>query len=165
MAMTPVWHRRPFTPSTAGRLTPSIWPDLISERHRKVSAMIQKPTKLFRALELRDIAIKVLKLRGARGPTDRKTTLQLQTDDLHMLLRTPFQRFPDAPKTEHMNDLAALNGVMRTHPLPYGLDIWSAQEKVLSLSWDGNCKLTNFQPGSWEAKLKELTIDHESWAG
>ena len=52
---------------------------------------------------------------------------------------------------------------MRAYLLPYGLDIWSSEKKVMTMSWDdtGSCELDNFRPGAWEAKLKELAIDGE----
>jgi hypothetical protein len=92
---------------------------------------------------------------------------QVQTGTLRVVLRTLCQQLPDVSKMEHMSQLAAPNDGSQTHHLPYGLDIWSAPEKVLNVSWDdtGNCILTTFQPGLWETTLEDLTIDHESWAG
>ena len=131
--------------------------------------MTNKPAKLARALQLRDIAIRALKKFGVWQPSDGKTTnvLQVQIDDLSVVLDTPFQQLPNVPKTEHTDFLSDPDDIMRTHFLPYRFGIWFAREKALSVSYDddGNCKLTHFQPGLWEAKLEELTIDHESWAG
>jgi hypothetical protein len=67
--------------------------------------MTKKPTRLTRALQLRDLAIAVLKTQGVWTPAeigDGKTVkvLQVQTDDLHLVLRTPFQQLPDVPKLE-----------------------------------------------------------------
>ena len=80
-----------------------------------------------------------------------------------MVLRTPYQQLPDVPKSEHMKYLGAPKNIARTYLLPYGLDIWSSEKKVTTLSCDdtGSCELDNFRPSAWEAKLKELAIDGE----
>lgn len=120
-------------------------------KHR-APTMTNKPTRLSRARQIRDSAVEVLKQRGVWEPAeigDGKTVnvLQVQTDDLHVVLRTPFQQLPDVAKSEHMKYLGALKNIARTYLLPYGLDIWSSEKKVMTLSWDdtGSCELDNFR--------------------
>ena len=83
--------------------------------------MTNKPTRLSRARQIRDSAVEVLQQRGVwerAEIADGKTVnvLQVQTDDLHVVLRTPFQQLPDVPKSEHMKYLGALKNIARTYP-------------------------------------------------
>lgn len=93
-------------------------------KHR-APTMTNKPTRLSRARQIRDSAVEVLKQRGVWEPAeigDGKTVnvLQVQTDDLHVVLRTPFQQLPDVAKSEHMKYLGALKNIASTYLLPYG---------------------------------------------
>jgi hypothetical protein len=102
-------------------------------KHR-APTMTNKPTRLSRARQIRDSAVEVLKQRGVWEPAeigDGKTVnvLQVQTDDLHVVLRTPFQQLPDVAKSEHMKYLGALKNIASTYLLPYGLDIWSSEKR------------------------------------
>lgn len=63
-----------------------------------------------------------------------------------------------------MKYLAALNNINRSDLLPYGIDIWSPETKVMSFSWDdsGNCEVNKFKAGTWEASLKGLAEIEQS---
>jgi hypothetical protein len=108
-----------------------------------------------RALQLRDIALDIVRQRGSLEPTgDGGLRLLVFRDgDLGIALRTPFQRPPPVP--EAMKYWAAMTG--RHVDLPYGLDVWFPK-KVLNVEWadDGRAVIVCFRRGEWERRLEAL---------
>lgn len=113
-----------------------------------------KAEKIARALELRTLALTILKRRGT-GNRPGRLSFFLRAGSVSISYRTPFQRMPDAG--EQLKYLAAQLGEPSPRSLPYGLDIW-APGKVLNLEWDdgGEIVLVSFRSGDWEAKLEAL---------
>lgn len=66
--------------------------------------MTNKLNRRTRAVQIRDLAVDILKQRGVWLPVeigDGKIVLvlQIQTNEIHVVMRTPFQRLPDSPKS------------------------------------------------------------------
>jgi hypothetical protein len=63
--------------------------------------------------------------------------------------RTPFQKIKIEPRM-----LAALKAAGR-EPLPYVLDVWADQRKVMNVEWNdtGDFRVASYRPGSWEVLL------------
>ena len=64
--------------------------------------MTNKLNRRTRAVQIRDLAVDILKQRGVWLPVeigDGKIVLvlQIQTNEIHVVMRTPFQRLPDSP--------------------------------------------------------------------
>jgi hypothetical protein len=96
-------------------------------------------TKRDRALELRDLALAVLRARGACHPVlvndGSIPALTFDDDGLSIFRTTPFQRL--LQPTGVLKYLAALHGLDPPESLPYGLDVWR----------DGKKKIENFTVG------------------
>jgi hypothetical protein len=121
-------------------------------------------TRRERAIELRNMALAVLRACGGRTEAHaagRKLNLVgFDRGGLKILYRTPFQKLPKA--SERVKYFAALHGVRNGgENLPYGLDIWR-NGKVLNIEWadDGRVELVSYKPGSWEGELERLANDN-----
>jgi hypothetical protein len=73
---------------------------------------------------------------------------------LRISLRTPFQRV-SALSDHYKYDCALLaqrSGIASSTNLPYGLDIWDADQKVFNMEWNdaGDSVLVSFKRGDWE---------------
>ena len=109
-----------------------------------------------RAIELRDLALSVVKARGAWTKTKpgEPNLLMFDNGDLRIAYRSPFQKMPP-PSGELIRTSMAL-GLMPLEKLPYGLDIW-ARGKVLNVEWsDGDVNVRSYKAGSWERELETL---------
>jgi hypothetical protein len=109
-----------------------------------------------RAIELRDMALSVVKARGAwqemqGGPN----VLMYFNGDLRIAFRTPFQNFP--PDGSDVVSQAITDGVMHSQGLPYWLDVW-APRKVLNVEWAdaGYVAVRGYKAGPWEQRLESL---------
>ena len=111
-----------------------------------------------RAVELRDLALTVIRERGEWRDLGGARMLGFTTAGLTLLHRTPFQTFPNRPP---MPDKAKyMTALERKAPpdLPYGLDVWSGG-KVLNVEWDDErAYVISYTPGQWEAELEKLAI-------
>ena len=121
--------------------------------------------RLEAALAIRDAAFQKIQSEGIFeeiknfGPTLVWPKKAPHTVSLHMMLRTPFQKPPKASVEsrkkafQHGLSLKGLN-------LPYGLDIWTSEGKVLNIEWEegGKTKIVSFKRGAWEDTVL-------SWAG
>ena len=100
-------------------------------------------TKRDRAIELRDLALAVVKARGTMVPPSgkRASVLTFSKDGLTVFYRTPFQQLPEG----------------NTKNLPYGLDIWRGR-KVMNIEWadDGRVDVVSYRQGPWERELEAL---------
>jgi hypothetical protein len=96
-------------------------------------------TKNERAVQLRDLALRVIKARGtwpSFGGGPRLLTFNdVGLSGLSISYRTPFQRLPPPP--EFLKYLAARDGKTASKNLPYGLDVWQ-DRKVLNVEWSDN---------------------------
>jgi hypothetical protein len=110
-------------------------------------------TKTEDALMIRDLARRVLGAKGQWQSVGKSNFLTVQETGLRILLRTPFQKFPQPD--ERMKFLVAARDYKLN--MPYGLDIW-APLKVLNLEWDddGSVEVITFKRGEWEAQLATL---------
>lgn len=99
-------------------------------------------TKRDRAVELRDLALGVVKARGTMQPPSdgRPSVLAFSKEGLTVFYRTPFQKLPEGNTN-----------------LPYGLDIWHAG-KVLNIEWadHGRVDVISYKRGPWERELEAL---------
>ena len=115
-------------------------------------------TKRDRALELRDLALAVLRARGVWQPVRvNDGTIQALTfddDGLSILHTTPFQRLPQ-PTGVFIKYLSALHGLDLPQNLPYGLDIWRGGKK-LNIEWSdsGQVVVVSYKAGDWERELE-----------
>jgi hypothetical protein len=117
-------------------------------------------TKKERAIQLRDLAVAVVRARGMWQEVSGRRVLEFRHGDWCMILRTPFQKLHDAPR-ESEKYWAALEGrPPRGLNLPYGVDVWCGP-KVLNVEWDDNglVDVIGYKPGSWERELEKLARD------
>lgn len=115
-----------------------------------------------RAIELRDMALSVVKARGAmEGTRDGPNLLTFRDDGpagIIILYRTPFQRLPFDPPPALAHYLAAQAGKPPPGNMPFGLDI-CAPKKVLNIEWaegDRCVNMVSYKPGQWERELEKL---------
>jgi hypothetical protein len=112
--------------------------------------------KQIRALEVRDLALTIIRRQGATL-LDSIMGVTCLSNGLHFSYRTPFQKLPPTP--EHVQYMAAQLGQSVEH-LPYGLDIWddASRQKVLNLEWNdaGRAIFTTFKRGEWELRLQQI---------
>jgi hypothetical protein len=114
-------------------------------------------TKRDRALELRDLALAVLRARGVWQPMRvNEGSIQALTfddDGLSILHTTPFQRL--LQPTGVLKYLAALHGLDPRESLPYGLDVWRDGKK-LNIEWSdaGQVVVVSYRAGDWERELE-----------
>ena len=110
---------------------------------------------------IRDIAVRKIQAEGSFidlkgiGPV-----FNWQRDDLLMMYRTPFQKLPSAKRGILRKYMEA--GIMPKAKLPYGLDIWDMDGKVmvLNIEWDdkGRVELVSFRRGDWEQKILAFKV-------
>ena len=112
-----------------------------------------------RAIELRDLALSVVKARGAwQGTWGGAGLLTYRDGGLIIAYRSPFQQLPQ-PSGEVVRKAMAY-GVMPPKSLPYGLDIW-APRKVLNIEWSdaGDIAVRDYKAGPWEQELERLAAE------
>jgi hypothetical protein len=112
-----------------------------------------------RAIELRDLALAVVKARGAWQATRGGPNLLYYRDDaLNIAYRSPFQKPP--PLSREVVRLAMNYGMMPEINLPHGLDIWQKGKpgKVLNIEWSDNGAVivVSYKSGPWEQALHKL---------
>jgi hypothetical protein len=74
-----------------------------------------------------------------------------------ILHRTPFTApMPEGPQTQTY--LRALLTQRAARDLPYTMEVWHLNKKVLNVQWDDNDKIQviSFRLGEWEKKLAAL---------
>lgn len=110
------------------------------------------------ALAIRDHLVPVVRRRG---------TLEIQRDAVRLIVLrdgvftiehwTPFNELSaeEASSPGYRHALAQQHG---TPDLPYGLDVWHAEKRVMRLLWadDGALALVEFARGPWEAEALAL---------
>jgi hypothetical protein len=123
------------------------------------SVAMTASSRVDRVLALRSAALEVLgaettmvEVQGLPGRFPSASTREI--DILH---RTPFQRIPG--KSRRLKDAGASprqRGHRAPMSLPYGLDIWFRQKRVLSVEWsadDAELNILSFRRGRWEDAL------------
>jgi hypothetical protein len=112
---------------------------------------MDKATKLARALEIRANVLRVLPGLGEWRGEGKNRHLGAKIGSISVSYRTPFQALPKVP--EQLRYMQALLGGKDN--LPYGLDVWTPEKKVLNLEWDdaGTVEIVSFKPGEWEGAL------------
>jgi hypothetical protein len=112
-------------------------------------------SKQERAIELRDLALTVVRTRASSQIVGNKLRLlTCHCDDLRIALQTPFQQQPSqAPPMAKY--LAAQRGKPSPVNFPYVIDVWDGG-KVLSVQWadDGAVLVVSYKPGTWERDLE-----------
>jgi hypothetical protein len=110
------------------------------------------------ALAIRDHLLPLVRERGIlEVQRDSVRRIALRTDGWVIEHWTPFNELsPDeasSPGYRH-----ALERQHTVSDLPYGLDLWHAGTKVLSLLWadDGGFEVIGFLRGGWEAEALAL---------
>ena len=111
--------------------------------------------KLEDALRIRNAAIKKLQAEGEFqevenfGPAFVWKAHDREEGGIHMLLRTPFQKFPKQ-SSKAIKDFMN-SGIKPPENKSNGLDIW-AGSKVLNIEWDhkDQIDLVSFKRGPWE---------------
>ncbi len=113
-------------------------------------------TKRTRAIELRDLALAVVKARGAWQKIGNENSLMFDNGNLCIAYRSPFQKIPQS--SGEVARKAMEYGVMIPGNLPHGLDIWLPSGKVLNIEWSdaGEIHLASYKAGPWEQELEEL---------
>ena len=112
-------------------------------------------SKQERAIELRDLALTVVRAHGSWQSLGNKLRLlTYNSDDLRIALQTAFQLLPShvPPLAKY---LAAQRGMPSPVNLPYVIDVWDGG-KVLSVQWadDGAVLVVSYKPGTWERDLE-----------
>jgi hypothetical protein len=109
-----------------------------------------------KATEARDRALTLIKEKGTWVQYGSMKRLQATIGQLRVTHRTPFQKMSSG--SERLRSMRALFGGRAK--LPYGLDIWLGNERVLNIEWDeaGGVELLSYRPGEWEASLQVQTI-------
>lgn len=112
---------------------------------------MDKATKLARVLEIRANVLRVLRDIGEWSGEGHNRALGAKIGTISVSYRTPFQALPKVP--EQLQYMRALLGGKDN--LPYGLDVWTPEKKVLNLEWDdaGAIEIVSFKPGEWEGAL------------
>jgi hypothetical protein len=80
--------------------------------------------------------------------------MMLRNGEITVSPRTPFQRSPEL-KTKYY--LALLGG---PETLPFGLDVWHRQRKLLEIEWgeNGRIAVVSFTSGDWELERSWLEV-------
>jgi hypothetical protein len=120
------------------------------------------PTRFDRAMRLRDMALKLLDLRGitksSGAGTRETTTILFSTDRLVLLLSSKsLLGLHNAVDAERNDLIAPVDGFEGVPGLFFELDIW-APKKVLNFEWtsDRHFRLRSFRRGAWEDDLESL---------
>jgi hypothetical protein len=97
--------------------------------------MIASARRKARAIELRDLALKVIQREGKDGVISRIPVKSVRLEDLEMMYIPQVQG-------------EAL------------LDVWT-DKKVFSIRWDktGRTDIVNYKPGFWETALAKRSLD------
>jgi hypothetical protein len=111
-------------------------------------------TRLVRALEVRDHALQIINKQG-NPPLVKLTDTNVGTISINY--RGPSQKLPVV--SAQLVAAAAFHGITDSNNLPYGLDIWTAQGKVMNLEWNesNETQLVSFKSGEWEAELERIS--------
>jgi len=116
-----------------------------------------KKTKRDRAIELRDLALTLVKARGGWQEGGGPKSFEYRVASLTVAHRSPFQKLPalggDVVRA------ARAHGRMAKNNLPHGLDIWWRPDgKVLNVEWSDNGEVivVGYKPGLWEQELERL---------
>ena len=111
--------------------------------------------RLEAALALRDVALALVKERGAWQSAPPGKLLLAKVGDLQVAYRTPFQKF-----TAELSDATKYQVALRGSKLnkPYAIDVWHRNKKVLLVEWDeaGTTDVISYRSGDWERELAGL---------
>ena len=112
---------------------------------------MDKATKLARVMEIRANVLRALPELGEWRGDGKDRHLGARLGPISVAYRTPFQPLPKAP--DGLRYMRALVGGRDN--LPYGLDVWTIEKKVLNLEWDDadNVEIISYKPGDWENDL------------
>ncbi|WP_298111488.1 hypothetical protein [Bradyrhizobium sp.] len=116
------------------------------------------------ALELRDLALAIVKSAGRWQPAGRGPKILVCRDQgLQIAYRSPFQKLP--PITGEMIRQAISFGLAPRQNMPNGLDIWLVDgkaRKVLNIEWsETDVAAVNFIPGPWQQLLAKWAAKSE----
>ena len=120
--------------------------------------MTQTTTRLDRALIVRDAVLAWLLDNGRDEMISGFRVRAGEVAPFRFIYRTPFSRIPlNGLKPRNFGD-AALMQQRGPVNLPYALDVWWADRKVMLLEWDhdGSPDLTSFAKGDWDAHLLDV---------
>ncbi len=106
---------------------------------------------LQKLLNIRAKALQLVKQRGAWVQVGSTNLLIAKPGQLTVAYRTPFQRLPAEDETTWY-ECAFISGKAN---LPYGLEAWHSDKKVLNIEWDdeGGVEVLSYRPGEWELIL------------
>jgi hypothetical protein len=113
-----------------------------------------------RALELRDMALTVVRRRGKPG----RGLASFDGDGFRILYRSQFDQLAVVHEpTDQEKFSAAAKGEPPPVGLPEALDVFfnarAGDEPVLTMNWNsakGRWKVWRYRPGTWEAELERL---------
>ena len=113
------------------------------------------------AVAIRDAALAVFARAQESEPAGSAAVLWIEYRGLKLALRTPFQRVGHITPARRRRILAlcALYNIEPKFNLPYGLDIWTAEQKVLNIEWShrDEIDLVSFKRGAWEKRMIPAT--------
>jgi hypothetical protein len=101
----------------------------------------------------RATALRLVEEKGRWERARGRSWFAARHDLLEISYSTPFQRFHlEDEKTRIMRLL-----VGGKPNLPYGLNVWHLNKKVMNVEWDdeGNLEVICYKPGDWEAALQQ----------
>jgi hypothetical protein len=121
---------------------------------------VSKPTRLSRAIEIRDHVLPLVRARGApqrfQVGQDFVSATQWEHAVFTFGLWVP-NKMPLRSPIDYAMAVVLRDAV--EHALPFGLDIWrGVTGKVLSMDWadDGRVNLISIRPGPWESEVLAL---------
>lgn len=116
-------------------------------------ALVRGPARVARAIELRNLAVDLVALRGRMvDAEDGDRTVQvmmLEENRLSVLYKTPTTTLGDG------------GAPLQFRPKGYMLEVWFDGRKALSIHWDHNgpVEVAAFTPGEWEASIIQMHAD------
>jgi hypothetical protein len=115
--------------------------------------MKKRVSRLDAAFSIRDAALKKLKKEGQVGYTDFCLLSAWSGYEIYISYSTPLQ-MASPPSGDVLRKCYAA-GVDPIFNVPYGLDIWDRQGKVLNIEWDhdNHYDLIRFKRGAWEKQV------------
>jgi hypothetical protein len=116
------------------------------------------PTRLQRALALRDTLLPWLRENGRHTEVSGHPTLKAEAGQFLIMHRTAFSglhdHLPPAKQKDELKRYLTALYRQRDPRLRYGLDVWLYRRKVLDLAWDGDIvDLLSFAAGDWDTVL------------
>ena len=120
------------------------------------------PTRKERAAEIRDVMLPSL-LRYGHLVEREQSRHQGRFHEFRFVYRTAFGKLLREPRPRAVLE-AILHQQNGRRKLPFGLDIWYMEPKVLNVEWDdaGLIHVVYFHRGSWEDELLQRMSSHRT---